>query len=1306
MATLAHPGVAPAGRSRAASRQRREPGKGHPAIPPAPPSRILPWEGMPAPQCREDPAIPRERKSRLRCRRNSRQDNMEPFPLSELGLPTENKAIQGILCPMAVELCHLLLALEREDGICPAFPNLGEKAEELAKAMEELAALARRLSEDSGQEGSTEVCPVGESLVQAGRDVVLAAFQLQEHPDSPRHREHLAAATRRVLVETAKILQLEEAAGMRRITGAASWLLECLRVLRDARDAPGLLAAFQAFSEAVLLLSRLAAERLQELGDCPGWKSLAQTLQLLHKCVPLIRTAKHSALTHSRDCQADLSQDSVFQLTERTIGELLSLLMEPRDRSGIFSRHVSRLQALLSHPDPLHLSEGGFSSHLEAVILHGMLLAESARLDLQLELVECCWVLLQLRRSICSHMSQREEQPGPIQGEHGLERECHSLRAELENLERAVLRATLCQILDGFFQEKEPLRQLVEGALSLVGSGCFPAGPGGILRKLQPLIAAFFAQAQRMLRAADLVLARCAKAQTAREIWEGVEHLRSLLASLPSLLMETSGNAMEQLQALRCAWARATDRLLCCFEETVSMGEFLELSILELAKHREWCAAALECRDPEGFSWHAARLTGWARWVLGATTRHVDRATDPIFRNGLLVWVERLAKSILELGAVTALLPGRFSCLQSRDAFSQAASSLMDSALRVQAGLDGSNHPEILSPLREQVRSSKVEKGLELSPSYTGIRTSTDEAAFQGGIQSHPSHLDPHPVIAALLGASRAGDMDTVRAACSVLLELADGCVEAAREALPVAEPPQLRVLEQHRDITALTSHIVSLAMETAPRQPPAPGSLLQMALRLSGRIHQTRECLAAVAGSWNGLAQQVLGFILSDDFPRGKQALDETMLGLAGAVQLAGDIASMACSKENPSPSDVRESFLQLQDKFSCAQLNTKVFLEQAASFRESCGMEKATLELQGVRWAVGMCVLLDAVDQFVGRDVLFLRELSRAVRNKVGPRSLLAAMAENSLRLQEAARLSYLSCPGDRGAREILALREEIQVLMEALLDVSNTLLLSALPAASLAIRFELLRRDVALRAKALLLHMERVNMEQLQLIQDVVGASLSTLSQEERERSKEAFEEKATRLMADVQWVRNTLQDAPEAGAQLPPQPDLLSVADHLLLLTADVVGSTRRHFWSHQDTGNPCQDTGDPRLDTVAWYWSAKAHYLVTQLRLIQGMDRDILRRLTECLQRERFPGSPNGTAGLSPAPEPSEAAGIHPRRSGEASGAVREVETPRWRRPLGIAASTRSRLGMCSVIVPTAPGWPFQHLPCKAGEREL
>lgn len=49
------------------------------------------------------------------------------------------------------------------------------------------------------------MCPVGDSLLQAGRDVLLAAFQLQEHPDSPQHRQHLAVTAKRILVETAKV---------------------------------------------------------------------------------------------------------------------------------------------------------------------------------------------------------------------------------------------------------------------------------------------------------------------------------------------------------------------------------------------------------------------------------------------------------------------------------------------------------------------------------------------------------------------------------------------------------------------------------------------------------------------------------------------------------------------------------------------------------------------------------------------------------------------------------------------------------------------------------------------------------------------------------------------------------------------------------------------------------------------------------------------------------------------------------------------------------------------------------------------
>ncbi|NWW52628.1 CTNA1 protein, partial [Pedionomus torquatus] len=1039
---------------------------------------------------------------------------------------------------------------------------------------------------------------------------------------------------------------------------AASWLLDCLSVLRDAGDMPGLLAAFRAFSEALLLLSNLTAKCLEELGDCPQQKRLTQTLQLLQNCIPLLHAAKHSDLKHSWDQQVSLSKDYIFQLMERTVKELASLLVnnrgrkESRDRNGTFSQHMSRLLALLSCPDPVQLSNSKFSAHVEAVVFYCMLLADLSRSDLKVDLVKHCWVLLQWRKSICSHISQQKGWSGQSWGESSLEKEWHTMREEVEALDQAVLTATLCQILDTFFEGKEPLRQLVEEALSLVGTGCFPADQGGLLKKLRPLTATFFTHAQQMLRVADFVLARCTKTQTAREIGEQVEYLKRLLASIPPLLTAMSKNtaqirAAEQLQSLYHMWAGTTESLLQCFEETVSMPEFLKLSVQEMAKQREWCEKALESQDPERLSWHATRLISWARWVVEATTRFVDRAADPIFRNGLLVWVEQLANSILELKAVTALSPERLYCLPTVDVFSKAVSCLMDSAHRVRDGLDESNHPDILSPLREQARSTDMAKALELHPSCPGVKAILDEATLQEDVLSHPPpqadnlHLDViprkedlHPVIIALLGATRAHDMAAVSAACSALLELSNGSIDAAKEALPVAESPQMETLGQYQKIVLLTPCVISLARETASRQLHCPARLLQMALTLSQRICKTKECMAAVSGSWYSLSQQVLGFILSGDFLSGKQALNETMMALAGTVQLAEDIVSMASSKGNPISPDVWESFLQVQAKFSCAQMNNKVLLEKAASLKGSCRVRKASLELRCVQWAISMHVLLSSLDQFIGRDILFLRELRSAVNNKLCLQSLLAAVSENSLRLQEAALLSYLSCPEDCGDSEILVLREEIKVLVEALLDVSSTLSVSPLSTASLYIRFELLQRDLALRAKALLLHMEKVNTKHLQVIRDVVGPALSPPSQEDVERRKEAFEEKASRLMANVQWVKTTLQDILESSAQLQSQANLLSTADHLLVLTFDAVASASQFFES-------CQDKGLLHLDSIVWYWSAKAHYLLTQLQSVQGVNEHILHLMRQHLQNAGDQCSPrqcNSTAKLFPAQE--------------------------------------------------------------------
>lgn len=66
-----------------------------------------------------------------------------------------------------------------------------------------------------------ETHPAAESLVQAGRCILLAAHKLQVQPDKPGHREELAASAKRVFTETAKVMAEGDSAAMSRERGQA-----------------------------------------------------------------------------------------------------------------------------------------------------------------------------------------------------------------------------------------------------------------------------------------------------------------------------------------------------------------------------------------------------------------------------------------------------------------------------------------------------------------------------------------------------------------------------------------------------------------------------------------------------------------------------------------------------------------------------------------------------------------------------------------------------------------------------------------------------------------------------------------------------------------------------------------------------------------------------------------------------------------------------------------------------------------------------------------------------------------------------
>lgn len=78
------------------------------------------------------------------------------------------------------------------------------------------------MAEESSDEAfKEETRPAAESLVLAGRCVLLAARKLQVQPENPSHREELAASAKRVLTETVKVTAEGDGAGASRGGGRA-----------------------------------------------------------------------------------------------------------------------------------------------------------------------------------------------------------------------------------------------------------------------------------------------------------------------------------------------------------------------------------------------------------------------------------------------------------------------------------------------------------------------------------------------------------------------------------------------------------------------------------------------------------------------------------------------------------------------------------------------------------------------------------------------------------------------------------------------------------------------------------------------------------------------------------------------------------------------------------------------------------------------------------------------------------------------------------------------------------------------------
>nr|XP_035127858.2 uncharacterized protein LOC118147244 isoform X2 [Callithrix jacchus] len=1156
---------------------------------------------------------------------------MESFLLDDISSVIQNKDIERVISPMIVQLCHLLISTERKDVGNEVFSSLEKMAEELAKASEDFVQVAKRLAGDSEEEWlREEMEPAAQSLTLSGRHIMLVAQRLHLQPECQHYQEELVTTAQQILVNTTKVLLLEDAAMARKTVRAAGWCLTCLDALEAAGDAASQRGTFADLATALLRLGDLAALRPEE--------RLSRAGCLLRAYIPALIAAVRGRLQHPRDPQLGASPRRVCALARKALGELL-VRLDPGAAApatsvwnGALARPLRQLQELLVAPvsEPLHLSP--LDPPLAAVVWHCMRLAACSAPPERLHLVDRVGRLLQLRSSGARRLAGIGGPPGRgrVRSEPGQERA--ALRAAIEALSQGFCTGLLHQILDTFTDTKSPLLRLVQAAVA-TSADSSPYDGEALPKSLQLCLATFHDRAKQMLRVAHLALVCCPQQETGRDmeaamasIWGLVVRVQQLFSGSP----QGSGRDWSPaiLQALLQAWARESEHLLACFDDVLNIPEFLNVSIQEMSKHLDFFTWALESGDSSESFRCVAYLQGRATHIVQVMSRYVGQERDPIFRNGLRVLIQQVEQSSLVLGVAAEHCSREYGSPDT-DAFLTMAKHLIYSAQSLKEGLAGTNHPDILSPLRNQVHRFDVAKREPyfILPSFQS--SAVPELKYQRvpgleendpGTSYPPMDHSPHPLIPdtctkrrgspppairKLILAVESRDHHAVASACTDLLEH-DAAVSAAQEALAgdgSLGPERMLGLQ---GISTLAPPIIGLPKEIAHCTTARTDRLLEVALQLSGKTRETRQDLVAMAGDWYCLCQQLFCHNPTADLPQSTAVFLELQQNLASVVQLAAKSGPMDLDKNDLDSTQRPEVLLQMQARLEEADTYAKQLFDKVLTFDglQAPKSWEESIEDGCLLWSVAVQNLLQYMEQLSGKKGMFLLPLRLAMKNQQGLQEGLDQAADVSQRLQEAASLSSLLCGDEQEKGKVSFLCREVHVLTDALLDVAQILASSPKPSPSLSTRFELLCLELTLQTKALISHLSTINADYECAFQDVVCPRLS-VCKDPQTRPESSLE----RMVSGIQAVQGIVVEGQEYG---PCQEDLVMALENILTLTKEVaqrIPVLQEHP----------EEWGMHIPDWLQWEWAAKAHHAVAQLQAWKGGHTKAWRHLAQCLK---------------------------------------------------------------------------------------
>ncbi|XP_067278498.1 uncharacterized protein [Pseudorasbora parva] len=1032
-----------------------------------------------------------------------------------------------------------------------------------------------------------------------------------------------------VCVSPVRILLVEDDATIRKITAAADWLLQCLSQVGAAANISSLLKAFQVYSKAMVLLHSLVVERIQELRDGKQQEHLTASLETLKKCVSMLHTAMYTTIKHPHSEEAQGAKQYILNQVDSTVNGIITTLnsnYEPASTGscGYYTEIQNNILRLLS--DPASVKDGGFDVILRDLVFHSMAVANTSRRDIQFEVVAHSKKVLQH----CSEMSQQMK----CCDDQQLAKSCSSLLEQILKLEDAVVKATQLQLMNIFVTSSTPMEQLVHtvGYISQDEQDDDELD----VETLRLQLGSFTAHADKISEVAGFISALACDENGI----EGVENsrgcimrLKQAIATLVQSFVDDqvhSGEAQEKLKEMHRRWSEEMQQLLHACSSIINVKDFVYLALQEMESNFKGCIEARKDEEAQFLTKQASLLIGHMSLVIQLVRRHLSKSDNPIYRNGLLVLIKQAEGSAAEVTSCVTDLCSHTSL--SNEAFSLLSTSVT-TALKhfdiLREGLDGLQHPHLLSPLREGARQSagtvpcatpisEHERSTASDKTESSVQSSASEVSqLEDGLENQAVQMDHDvpvteeawiapvveskdvvnlhniqllPLLCEVVCMTKGKDVEALNLACTGVLGLSNSYAQATREASSVIDTANNEEVEKLRSkLVSLTPLLVQTAQETAMRSAMGTDSIYKHSTQFSDLIKNARKILLPVAGMWYHAVYAMFQNYVPNMLESITQELTEVMCLCADAVQLmtSADIKLMG---------GCHESIGSLQSKLQKAQTNTKNLTDIVGS------RPTRTDELDGLcmLWALSVQVLLNSLDKMLGTATTDGK--GHLIAHQMTPKKWLSVMSENSLRIQEAARLSSLNCRDSYKVKLLEELQGDVKTLTDSYLQAAEGVSTVSLSSVLMLAKSELLQRQLQIKMKALSCLLSKVNHDYVTAIQDTIALASSVQTKDsdiETEAKLAQFESAAEFLMQNVKSATESIEDCFNFIRDPKERSNLRYINDHLAFQMSDILNRARL-IAEKQTLGDTLT------LDIQSQCWSAKAHYLVEELRKVDGI----------------------------------------------------------------------------------------------------